>query len=59
MRSLKYKLDRLSLERIYMGFIRPLLEYGDIIWDSPGDLLNPLEKIQLNAARIVIGATAR
>ena len=59
MRSLKYKLDRLSLERIYMGFIRPLLEYGDIIWDSPGDLLHPLETIQLNAARIVIGATAR
>jgi hypothetical protein len=60
LRSLKYKLDRLSLERIYMGFIRPLLEYGDIIWDkSPQEILNKLETVQLNAARIVVGATAR
>ena len=60
LRSLKYKLNRLSLEKIYMSFIRPILEYGDIIWDkSPNDLLNPLESIQLNAARVVIGATAR
>jgi hypothetical protein len=59
LRSLKYKLDRLSLERIYMGFIRPILEYGDIVWDSPGEKLSPLEAVQLNAARIVTGATAR
>jgi hypothetical protein len=59
LRSLKYKLDRLSLERIYMGFIRPLLEYGDIVWDCPTDVLNPLEVIQRNAARVVVGATAR
>ena len=43
-----------------MAFIRPILEYGDIIWDrSPEDVVNPLETIQLNAARVVIGATAR
>jgi hypothetical protein len=59
MRSLKYKLDRLSLERIYMGFIRPLLEYGDVVWDSPLEYLGVLETVQLNAARIVTGATAR
>jgi hypothetical protein len=59
MRSLKYKLDRLSLERIYLGFIRPLLEYGDIIWDSSGELLSSLERVQMNAARIVVGASAR
>jgi hypothetical protein len=47
------------LERIYLGFIRPLLEYGDIVWDSPADALDPLEAIQRNAARIVTGATAR
>jgi hypothetical protein len=59
MRKLKYKLDRRSLERMYMGFIRPLLEYGDILWDSPMEVLDPLEAIQRNAARIVTGATAK
>jgi hypothetical protein len=59
MRCLKYKLDRLSLERIYKGFIRPILEYGDIIWDTPGELSDRLESVQLNAARVVVGATAK
>ena len=34
MRKLKFKLDRKSLETIYTAFIRPLLEYGDVIWDN-------------------------
>ena len=34
MRKLKFKLDRKSLEIIYTAFIRPLLEYGDVIWDN-------------------------
>ena len=34
MRKLKFKLDRKSLEIIYMVFIRPLLEYADVIWDN-------------------------
>ena len=34
MRKLKSKLDRKSLETIYTAFIRPLLEYGDVIWDN-------------------------
>ena len=59
MRRLKYKLDRSSLERIYIGFIRPLLEYGDVVWDSSLDLIQSLENIQLQAARIVVGATAK
>jgi hypothetical protein len=42
-----------------MGFIRPLLEYGDILWDSPMEVLDPLESIQRNAARIITGATAK
>jgi hypothetical protein len=59
LRPLKYKLNRLSLEQIYKGFIRPMLEYGDIIWQSPSLLLDSFERVQLNAARIVTGATAR
>ena len=58
MRRLKFKLDRKSLEQIYLVFIRPLLEYGDIIW---GNCLQSekqeLEKIQIEAARIATGAT--
>ena len=34
MRKLKYKLDRKSLEIIYTAFIRPLLEYVDVIWEN-------------------------
>ena len=34
MRKLKFKLDRSSLEIIFTTFIRPLLEYGDIVWDN-------------------------
>ena len=30
-RKLKFILDRYSLETIYIAFIRPLLEYGDIL----------------------------
>ena len=33
-RKLKLKLDRKSLETIHIAFIRPLLEYRDVIWDK-------------------------
>jgi hypothetical protein len=59
MRRLKHNLDRMSLERIYLGFIRPLLEYGDVVWDSPLEVIQTLERIQLDAARVVVGATAK
>ena len=58
MRKLKYKLDRKSLETIYIAFIQPLLEYGDSIWDNctQADKYE-LDKIQNEAARIATGAT--
>ena len=34
MRKLKFKIDRKSLEIIYTTFIRPILEYADVIWDN-------------------------
>ena len=34
MRKLKFKLDRRSLQTIYFSFIRPLLEYADVIWNN-------------------------
>ena len=58
MRKLKFKLDRKSLETIYTAFIRPLIEYGDIIWDNCSQYQkDELDKIQNEAARITIGAT--
>ena len=34
MRKLKLQLDRKSLDIIYTSFIRPLLEYLNIVWDN-------------------------
>jgi hypothetical protein len=56
LRKVRMTLDRLSLEKIYMSFIRPLLEYADVIWDSQNQsLINKLENVQLDDARIVTG----
>ena len=58
MRKLKFLLDRKSLETIYISFIRPVIEYADIIWDNCTQTdKQELEKIQLEAARISTGAT--
>ena len=58
LRSLKFTLDRNSLQKIYFIFIRSILEYADIVWDNcTQQQSNELEKIQLEAARIVTGTT--
>lgn len=58
MKKLKFNLDRSSLETMYLSFIRPLLEYGDVVFDNctlqDQELL---ENVQHEAARIVTGAT--
>ena len=58
MRKLKFKLDRKALETFYLVFIRPILEYGDVIWDNCTQYeKNELDKIQNEARRIAIGGT--
>ena len=58
MRRLKFVLDRKSLETIYIFFIRPILEYGNEIWDNCQQYeKDDLEKIQIEAARIATGTT--
>ena len=58
MRKLKFKLDRKSLQTIYFSFIRPLIEYADVVWNNCTQYeVNELEKNQNEAARIVTGAT--
>ena len=58
MRKLKFWLDRRSLEIIYTAFIRPLLEYGDVVWDNCTQYeKDELERMQHEAARIATGTT--
>ena len=57
LRGYMYKLDRGSLERLYLTYIRPILEYADIVWDNcSGTESDKLEDIQRAAARVVCGA---
>ena len=58
LRSLKFTLDRKSLQQIYFTFIRPVLEYADLVWDNCTEQQSELlEKIQREAGRIVTGTT--
>ena len=58
MRKLKFMLDRDSLNKIYISFVRPTLEYANIVWDNCTQYeANAIENIQTEAARIVTRAT--
>ena len=51
-------LPRHALTTIYKSFIRPHLDYGDIIYDQPNnEILNQkIERIQYQAALAIAGA---
>lgn len=34
LRRLKFLLDRKSLEKLYISFVRPVIEYADVVWDN-------------------------
>ena len=55
--KLAHVLPRQSLI-IYKSFIRPYLDYGDIIYDQPNNesFCNLIEKVQYNAALAITGA---
>ena len=58
MKKLKFDFGRKSLETVYLTFIRPILEYADVVWDNCTQYeKHELDKIQNEAARIVTGAT--
>ena len=41
---------------IYLSFIRPILEYGNVIWDNcTQNEANLLESVQVEAGRIITG----
>ena len=54
MRLLKNRLDRKFLQVIFFSFVRPILEYDDVVCNNmPQYLKDDLDKIQNEAARIV------
>ena len=57
LRRFKFKLSRKTLERLYFSMVRPILEYGCVIFDNCGQGLSDLlESIQYEAAKICTGA---
>ena len=60
MKQFKYKWTRKSLETCYLAFVRPLLEYGDIVFNNCDDESSELlENTQLEAIRLILGAKIR
>ena len=58
LRKLIFTIARKTLETIYFACIRSLLEYADILWDNcTQQECNEIEKIQLEAGRIITGST--
>ena len=60
LKRLKFTLDRKSLEIIYFSFIRPSLEYANVLWAGAHDVeTQKLNNLEIEAMRCVTGATAR
>ena len=56
LRKMRFVLNRFTLEKMYFSYIRPILEYGDVIWDNQTQyLINKVENVQIEAMRIVTG----
>ena len=57
-RRLYHKWPRKSLLTIYKSFIRPHLDYGDVIYHQPHNevFTNKIESVQYNAALAITGA---
>ena len=57
-RKLSSLLPRSSLLTIYKSFVRPHLDYGDVVFDQPNNqsLSDTIESVQYNAALAITGA---
>ena len=55
-KHLSFHLPRKSLLTIYKSFVRPHLDYGDIIYDNPeNETLNKLENVKYQACLAITG----
>ena len=58
MRSMKFKMSRMSLNKMHLSYIRPIIEYANVLWDGcSNENESRIEKVQLEAARLVSGLT--
>ena len=57
-RKMNLSLPRFSLLTIYKSFVRPHLDYGDVIYDQPNNssLSDKIESVQYNAVLAITGA---
>ena len=57
-RKLQPVIPRAALLTIYKSFVRPHLDYGDVIYDCAFNesFQNKLESVQYNAALVITGA---
>ena len=57
-RKLSKILPQNSLITIYKSFVRPHLDYGDVLYDQPNNesLCQKIESVQYNAALAITGA---
>ena len=57
-KKLRHGLPRKSIITIYKAFLRPLIDYGDIIYDQPQNesFCKKLESVQYKAALAITGA---
>ena len=57
-RKMNLSLPRSSLLTIYKSFVRPPLDYGDVIYDQPNNsnLSDKIESVQHNAVLAITGA---
>ena len=58
MKKLSASVSRQSLFTIYKSFVRPILDYADIIYDKPhkDSFIEKIERVQYNACLVITGA---
>ena len=57
LRSLSFKLSRKSIEKLYISYVRPILEYGAPVWDGCSEEERiKIEKVQIAGLRAISGA---
>ena len=58
MKKLSAQVSRQSLLTIYKSFVRPILDYGDIIYNKPhkGSFIEKIERVEYNVCLVITGA---